>query len=140
MILIVPAKYTATASVLVSSRKQGSDRRCALMETPLGESYVTTQASIIGESARGWSAWSIALSSTDDPKWTKPRGRTTPTVKGDLRKPGLPTSSPSVLRSAPGHESNVVEINYKSKYPASSRQPCSPTLLPQAYLETSAQN
>jgi succinoglycan biosynthesis transport protein ExoP len=115
MILIVPAKYTATASVVVNSESKDPIVG-ALMETPLGETFVTTQASII-ESPRVAQGVVERLKLTDNPQWKEAWEEDT-NGRGD-EKAWIADIITIGLKVSPGHESNVVEISYKSKDPAS---------------------
>ncbi len=131
MILIVPAKYTATASVLVNSESKDPIVG-ALMQTPLGESFVTTQAAII-ESPRVAQRVVEHLKMADDPKW-KAAWQEDTDGHGDLTA-WIADIVTIGLKVSPGHESNVVEINYKSKDPVSAA--LFANAFAQAYLETS---
>lgn len=131
LILLVPAKYTATASVVVNSQSQ-DPLMGALLQMPIGASYVTTQADVIA-SPRVARRVVAKLKLTQDPalkdEWqedTDGRGDFAAWI-GDLLLVGL--------KVTPGRESNVIEILYKSRDPVFASTLAN--AFAQAFLETS---
>ncbi|MGA2551160.1 MAG: chain length determinant protein EpsF [Burkholderiaceae bacterium] len=131
LIFLVPPRYTATASVVVNSQSQ-DPLMGALLQTPIGATYVITQAEVIGSprvAKRVVSKLNLAQDPTMKEAWqddTHGRGDFAAWI-GDLLLSGL--------KVQPGRESNVIEINYKSRDPVFAATLAN--AFAQAYLETS---
>ena len=133
VILVFPAKYTATASVVVSSQTEDPLAGTTL-QTPLTDNIVVTQLDIIS-SQRVARSVVTKLGLVNDPTleedWrsdTDGRGDIVDWIADRLLVP---------LKPKTGRGSNVIEINYTSTNAQFAKQAAN--AFTQAYLETSSE-
>jgi chain length determinant protein EpsF len=133
VILIFPAKYTAAASVVVSSQIE-DPLAGTVMQTPLTDGLVATQVDII-ESPRVARKVVTALNLQNNRELIE-AWREDTDGKGDLTD-WIANSLLVKLKAKAGRASNVIEISYTS--PSAHYATVIANAFTQAYLETSAE-
>jgi chain length determinant protein EpsF len=130
--LVIPPKYTATASVVISSVTSDAVAG-GQPQAQVGNSYVSTQISII--ESLGIAREMVAkLSLNKDPQYIAMWSED-PVGNGDMRE-WLANLLLKDVKVEPARQSNVVEVNYSSRDPAMAAKIANG--FAQAYLEASA--
>lgn len=133
LLLVVPPKYTATASVVVNSHREDLVLGAA-SQMPITETYVATQADVIA-SPRVARMVVKKLKLDQDPK-AKQEWQDATAGRGDLVS-WLADSLLIGLKVNPGRDSNVLEIDYTSRSAPFAAQVAN--AFADSYLETNSE-